>query len=59
MRVVPVPLLSDNYGYLLIDDRTKQALAVDPAEADKVLAASEKQGLTIVKVRLAMTARCP
>jgi hydroxyacylglutathione hydrolase len=36
MRVVEVPLLEDNYGYLLIDEASKTAAAVDPAEPDKV-----------------------
>ena len=35
MRVVPVPVLSDNYAYLVID-RMGEAVAVDPAEPDKV-----------------------
>ena len=29
-RVVPVPCLDDNYAYLLIDEETKTAAAVDP-----------------------------
>ena len=29
-RVVPVPVLSDNYAYLLIDEATKECAAVDP-----------------------------
>lgn len=39
MRVVPVPLLSDNYGYLLIDDAAREVAVVDPVEPAKVLAA--------------------
>uniref|UniRef100_A0A7S1AHG8 hydroxyacylglutathione hydrolase n=1 Tax=Noctiluca scintillans TaxID=2966 RepID=A0A7S1AHG8_NOCSC len=50
MRVVVVPVLSDNYAYLIIDDATKQALAVDPAEAALVLAAAAQQGVRIVGV---------
>jgi hydroxyacylglutathione hydrolase len=46
-RVVPVPVLSDNYAYLLIDERDKIAAAVDPAEPKKVLAAAEKEGVPI------------
>jgi hydroxyacylglutathione hydrolase len=30
MKVVPVPVREDNYAYLLIDDKTKLAAAVDP-----------------------------
>lgn len=34
--VVPVPVLSDNYAYLLIDEATRTAAAVDPVEPAKV-----------------------
>eukprot|EP01102_Stenamoeba_stenopodia_P012797 TRINITY_DN4071_c0_g1_i2.p2 TRINITY_DN4071_c0_g1~~TRINITY_DN4071_c0_g1_i2.p2 ORF type:complete len:212 (+),score=43.64 TRINITY_DN4071_c0_g1_i2:359-994(+) len=50
MRVVPVPVLDDNYAYLIIDDKTKNAIAVDPAQPDKVLAAAEKEGVHIKAV---------
>jgi hypothetical protein len=30
MKVVPVPVRDDNYAYLLIDEATKTAAAVDP-----------------------------
>ena len=46
MRVVPVPLLSDNYGYLLIDSAGYTA-AIDPVEPAKVLAAAEKAGVKV------------
>ncbi|KAG5185157.1 beta-lactamase-like protein [Tribonema minus] len=49
MRVVPVPVLSDNYAYLLINDQ-KEACAVDPADAAKVLEAAQQEGVTITKV---------
>jgi len=43
MRVVPVPVLLDNYAYLVIaDDGT--AAVVDPSEAKPVLAAAEREG---------------
>jgi hydroxyacylglutathione hydrolase len=42
--VVPVPQLSDNYAYLLIDRRTGDAAVVDCAEADPVLAAARAAG---------------
>lgn len=50
LRVVVVPVLSDNYAYLLIDDSTKKAAAVDPAEAHIVLAAAKKEGVELVSV---------
>ncbi|KIJ37736.1 hypothetical protein M422DRAFT_76037 [Sphaerobolus stellatus SS14] len=48
MRVVPIPNQSDNYAYLLIDDTTKKAAAVDPYDVPKVKAAAEKEGVQIV-----------
>ncbi|KAI5124342.1 hypothetical protein M0805_008949 [Coniferiporia weirii] len=48
MKVVPVPVRSDNYAYLLIDDSTNEAAAVDPFDMAKVRAAAEKEGVTIV-----------
>eukprot|EP00871_Galdieria_phlegrea_P002293 jgi/Galph1/3064/GphlegSOOS_G1737.1 len=37
MRVRIVPVLKDNYSYLLIDNQYQVAAAVDPAEPDKLL----------------------
>uniref|UniRef100_A0A6V1NKM9 hydroxyacylglutathione hydrolase n=1 Tax=Heterosigma akashiwo TaxID=2829 RepID=A0A6V1NKM9_HETAK len=50
MKVVPVPTLSDNYAYLLIDELTNTAAAVDPAEPEKVLRAALDQGVSITTV---------
>lgn len=47
MRVVPVPLLEDNYAYLLIDEHTRQAAIVDPAQAAPVLEAEQKEGVEL------------
>lgn len=45
MRVVPIACLSDNYAYLLVCPKTKQAAVVDPSEPDPVLrAVSENAG---------------
>jgi hydroxyacylglutathione hydrolase len=48
MRIVPVPCLSDNYAYLVVDEATSHAAVVDPSESAPVLAAAEREG---VKVR--------
>ncbi|KAI9348793.1 hydroxyacylglutathione hydrolase cytoplasmic-like protein [Zopfochytrium polystomum] len=46
--VVPVPVLADNYAYLLLTDPdAKKCAAVDPAEPDKVLAAAKDKGWTV------------
>mmetsp|Transcript_109255 Transcript_109255/g.305678 ORF Transcript_109255/g.305678 Transcript_109255/m.305678 type:complete len:271 (+) Transcript_109255:112-924(+) len=50
MRVVVVPVLADNYAYLLVDEASGSALAVDPAEAAKVCAAALEEGVRIVGV---------
>eukprot|EP00434_Breviolum_minutum_P018035 symbB.v1.2.015902.t1/scaffold1195.1/size134849/13 len=50
MRVVVVPVLSDNYSYLLIDDEKKIAACVDPAEAHIVLAKAKEEKVEIVAV---------
>ncbi len=36
MNVVPIEALEDNYMYLIIDEATKEAAAIDPVEPTKV-----------------------
>ncbi|TMW68071.1 hypothetical protein Poli38472_007743 [Pythium oligandrum] len=50
MDVVAIPVLSDNYAYLLIDTSNHVAAAVDPVEADKVYARAKELGVTIVSI---------
>ncbi|KAL6079383.1 hydroxyacylglutathione hydrolase [Balamuthia mandrillaris] len=50
MEVVPVPVLSDNYAYLLIDSKNKIAAAVDPAEHERVIEAAKREGVEIKAV---------
>ncbi|KAA0168562.1 hypothetical protein FNF31_00442 [Cafeteria roenbergensis] len=50
MRVVPVPVLEDNFAYLLIDELSKQAAAVDPVEPAKVIEAAAREGVIICSV---------
>jgi hydroxyacylglutathione hydrolase len=45
-----VPCRSDNYAYLLIDDKTLKAAAIDPYDVPKVKAAAEKEGVDLVAV---------
>lgn len=47
MRVVPVPVLMDNYAYLVIDEASRHAAVVDPSEAEPVLAAVEREDVTL------------
>lgn len=46
MIIKPVPVLEDNYSYLLIDEDTQKVALVDPVEPAKVLDAAKKQGVT-------------
>ena len=48
MKIVPVPVRSDNYAYLLIDESSNSAAAVDPFDLKKVQSAAESEGVKIV-----------
>ena len=48
MKVIPVPVRSDNYAYLIIDEATKKAAAVDVYDVPKVQAAAKQAGVEIV-----------
>jgi hydroxyacylglutathione hydrolase len=50
MAIIPVPQLSDNYAYLVVDDASQQCGVVDCAEADKVLAEVNRRGLQLIAV---------
>ena len=43
MRIVQIPLLRDNYGYLVVCEKTGQAAVIDPSEADPVAERIEKE----------------
>jgi hydroxyacylglutathione hydrolase len=48
MTLLPIPAFTDNYIWLLHDDR--QAMVVDPGQAQPVLQALHKRGLTLHSV---------
>jgi len=50
MRIIPIPCLSDNYAYLLIDEGAAIAATVDPVEPAKVLAAAEKENVRVTTI---------
>lgn len=50
MRVVPVPCLSDNYAYLVIDEASGRAGVVDPSEAEPVARAVAAEGVELVAI---------
>lgn len=47
LTVEPVPLLSDNYAYLLTDSATGKTAIVDPSEDQPVIRLLEKRGLKL------------
>lgn len=47
MRVIPVTILADNYGYLLVDDARRVATVVDPGNAEPILRALARDGLAL------------
>lgn len=52
MRIAPIPCLRDNYAYLLVDDETRAAVAVDPSEDGPVRARLEVEGATLAAIWL-------
>ncbi|GJQ12424.1 hypothetical protein GpartN1_g4215.t1 [Galdieria partita] len=49
-RVTTIPVLSDNYAYLLIDTTKNVAAAIDPAEPEKVLEVATKERVKLTHV---------
>jgi hydroxyacylglutathione hydrolase len=50
MKVVVVEVNKDNLSYLVIDEQSREAWAIDPAEPAKVLAAAEREQVRIVAI---------
>ncbi|CAE6432913.1 unnamed protein product, partial [Rhizoctonia solani] len=48
MRIITVPVRRDNYAYLLIDEATNKAAAVDPFDVLKCRAQAEKEGVELI-----------
>ncbi|OLY85611.1 Hydroxyacylglutathione hydrolase cytoplasmic [Smittium mucronatum] len=46
MRVIPVPVWSDNYAYLLVDDKT----GINPVDPEKVIKAANEVGFPIKNI---------
>ncbi|WVY89819.1 hypothetical protein V8G54_035333 [Vigna mungo] len=47
MKIQHIPCLEDNYSYLIVDETTKEAAAVDPVEPEKILEAANSRGVTL------------
>ena len=50
MQVIPVPVLKDNYSYLVIDRARQRALVIDPSEAGPVDRALRAEGVTLAGI---------
>jgi hydroxyacylglutathione hydrolase len=50
LEIVRIPVLSDNYIWLVHEPVSGETMAVDPAVADPVLAEAEKRGWTITQI---------
>mmetsp|Transcript_6257 Transcript_6257/g.15203 ORF Transcript_6257/g.15203 Transcript_6257/m.15203 type:complete len:332 (-) Transcript_6257:2124-3119(-) len=48
--VQAVPILKDNYSYLIVDTATKKAAVVDPAEPSKLIKAAKDDGIEITTI---------
>ncbi|XP_030344345.1 probable hydrolase PNKD isoform X2 [Strigops habroptila] len=47
VKILPIPVLSNNYSYLVIDTSSGRAAAIDPSDPLAVQAAIEKEGVTL------------
>ena len=43
MRIIQIPVLRDNYAYLIVCEKTNEAAVVDPSEAEPVMRQVEKE----------------
>ncbi|KAJ1985892.1 Cytoplasmic glyoxalase II [Coemansia spiralis] len=50
MKVIPVPCLSDNYAYILVDEKAGQVAVIDPVEPAKVIPAVESTKMKLKAV---------
>lgn len=50
LEVVRIPVLNDNYVWLLHDDASKETVVVDPAVGGPVLEAAQQRGWTISQI---------
>ncbi|KAF9425708.1 hypothetical protein BGZ94_007290 [Podila epigama] len=50
MKIIPVPVLEDNYAYVIFDEKTLECAAVDPVEPEKVLSIIQRIGAKLTSV---------
>ncbi|TRY82800.1 hypothetical protein DNTS_025569 [Danionella cerebrum] len=50
IKIIPVPILSDNYSYVVIDTASNMAVVVDPADPQPVQECLEEEGVALQAV---------
>ena len=50
MKIVQIPLLSDNYGYLVVCEKTNKAGIVDPSEGEPVWRRVQEEGVELTAI---------
>jgi hydroxyacylglutathione hydrolase len=50
MRIIQIPLLRDNYGYLVICQKTNEAAIIDPSEAEPVQRRIEQEKISLTAI---------
>ena len=50
MKTIPIPLLKDNYGYLLVCEKTNRAGIVDPSEGEPVWRRVREEGVDLTAI---------
>ena len=50
LEIIRIPVLSDNYIWLVHEPISKETMVVDPAVAEPVLAEAAKRGWTITQI---------
>ncbi len=50
LEIIRIPVLSDNYVWLVHEPESQETMVVDPAVAEPVLAEAEKRGWTITQI---------
>jgi hydroxyacylglutathione hydrolase len=47
MKIIQIPILSDNYSYLIVDEKSNISAIVDPAEPKTIIDTAKKYGVSI------------
>ena len=50
MKIIQIPLLRDNYGYLIVCPKTSEVGIIDPSEAEPVLRRVEQEDVTLTAI---------